>query len=124
MNAADSESLMDIIKGKDMGMTLCPCAYIRHASDGEVFPRIRKLFDAGIRVAIASDDPAYMEDNWVLHNLLMVREKCKFSDEDIAQLQRNAVETSWADAGIKEELLEEINRFKILSDLRQLPPQS
>ena len=115
MNAADSDDLVEMIKAKDTGMTLCPCAYIRHTSDGEVFPRIRKLFDVGIKVAIASDDPAYMEDNWVLNNLLMVKDKCKFSDKDIAQLQRNAVEMCWANEGLKQELLREIDDF-VVSD--------
>ena len=117
MNAADSSELLRMIKTKGIGMTLCPCAYKRHASDGDVFPRIKKLVDEGIKVAIASDDPAYMEDNWVLHNLLMVKDKCNFSDDDIAQLQRNAAEMSWADETVKNDLLKEINRFQIFSDL-------
>ncbi|TVY60792.1 putative deaminase, partial [Lachnellula suecica] len=90
MNAADKPELMEIIKLRSIGLTICPCAYIRHAASSAVFPRIRKLFDAGILISIASDDPAYMEDNWILHNLLLVREKCQFTDKDIAQLQRNA----------------------------------
>ena len=65
MNVADSEALIELIASEGIGLTICPCAYIRHASDAEVFPRLRKLFDSGIKIAIASDDPAYMEDNWV-----------------------------------------------------------
>lgn len=116
MNAADSEGLIQMIKANGVGMTICPCAYIRHTSDGNVFPRIRKLFDAGIKMVIASDDPVYMEDNWILHNLLMVKDRCEFSKEDISQLQRNAVEISWADDSTKKYLLEEIAHFKSTSD--------
>lgn len=112
LNAADKPELMDIIKAKGIGMTICPCAYIRHTNINEVFPRIRKLFDAGIKISIASDDPSYMEDNWVLHNLLMVRNKCSFSNEDMVKLQRNAIQISWASCASKEELYEELNAFE------------
>jgi adenosine deaminase len=113
MNAADADELMEMIQVKDIGMTLCPCAYIRHASDGEVFPRIQRLVERGIKVAIASDDPAYMEDNWVVNALLMVRDKCGFGDREIALLQRNAVEMCWADEEVKEELRREVDHFVI-----------
>lgn len=108
MNAADQSELMKIIKEKDIGMTICPCAYIRHTSEEEVFPRIRKLFDAGIKITIASDDPAYMEDNWVLHNLYLAREKCDFTNRDLICLQRNAVSICWADSETKDAILDEL----------------
>ncbi|KZF22511.1 adenosine deaminase [Xylona heveae TC161] len=111
MNATDRSELMGLIKERDIGMTVCPCAYIRHQPVVEVFPRIRKLFDAGIKVTIASDDPAYMEDNWVLHNLLMARDKCSFTDKEIVQLQRNAVSICWAPENSKQTLLHELDAF-------------
>lgn len=113
LNAADLPELMELIKVKGMGMTICPCAYIRHAAVEEVLPRIRKLFDAGIKVSIASDDPSYMEDNWVLHNLLMVRNKCNFSGSDMIQLQWNAIETSWATPELKKELYQGLEMFEL-----------
>lgn len=117
LNAADSEELMEMIQGRDIGLTLCPCAYIRHTSDLEIYPRIRKLMDAGVKIAIASDDPAYMEDNWILHNLLMMKDNCNLSDEDIGQLQLNAVDMCWADESTKNYLRKEINQFQILLGL-------
>lgn len=111
LNAADREDLMDVIKTKNIGMTICPCAYIRHTSEVEVFPRIRKLFDAGIQVTIASDDPAYMEDNWILHNLLMIQDKCSFTDEEMIQLQRNAIAICWAPEALKEKLSSRLDEF-------------
>jgi adenosine deaminase len=112
MNAADKPELMNIIKEKDIGLTLSPCGYIRHASEADVFPRIRKLFDAGIKITIASDDPAYMEDNWVLHGLYLVKEKCGFTNAELAQLQRNAVAICWADEGFKDSFSTELSTFE------------
>ncbi|KAH7333244.1 hypothetical protein BKA65DRAFT_507443 [Rhexocercosporidium sp. MPI-PUGE-AT-0058] len=112
LNAADREELVKVIKEKEAGMTVCPCAYVRHTAEREVFLRIRKLFDEGIKIAVASDDPAYMEDNWVLHNLYLVQEKCRFADHEMIQLQRNAVEICWASDALKQELTRELDNFE------------
>lgn len=114
LNAADKDGLIEMIKTKNIGMTICPCAYIRHTALDEVFPRIRKLFDANIKVSIASDDPAYMEDNWALHNLHMIRDKCKFTDADMVKLQRNAIETCWASTALKRDLFDDLEKFERL----------
>jgi len=112
LNAADIDDLIEVIKAKGIGMTICPCAYIRHTAVEEIFPRIRKLFDAGIKVTIASDDPAYMEDNWIMHNLHMIRDKCNFTNKDMIQLQKNAIDISWASDSLKDALLKELNEFE------------
>ncbi|CAG8952013.1 hypothetical protein HYFRA_00000749 [Hymenoscyphus fraxineus] len=112
MNAADHPELMQIITEKGIGMTICPCAYIRHTSEYEVFSRIRKLFDAGIQITIGGDDPAYMEDNWIFHNLYLVREKCGFTNRDVITLQRNAVSICWADRETKTAILDELATFE------------
>ncbi len=112
MNAADDDNLIEIIRTKNIGMTICPCAYIRHTFEDEVFPRIRKLFDSGIRISIASDDPAYMEDNWVLHNLHLARDKCKFTDGEMIQLQRNAIDMCWAPDVVRKDLSKSLDKFQ------------
>jgi adenosine deaminase len=60
LNAAEDQKLIALIKAKGIGMTICPWAYYRHEPREEVFPRIRTLFEAGIPITIASDDPGYM----------------------------------------------------------------
>lgn len=112
LNAADLDNLLEMAKQKDIGFTICPCAYIRHTAIEEIFPRIRKLFDAGIKITIASDDPAYMEDNWILHNLHMAQDKCNFTDQDMILLQRHAIEISWASESVKHELFTALDEFE------------
>lgn len=112
LNATDDDELMAIIKGKGVGMTVCPCAYIRHTPIEDTSPRIRKLFEAGINVTVASDDPAYMEDNWVLHNLLMMRYKAGFTDKEMLRLQRNAVEICWGTDEMKKKLTKKLDDFE------------
>ena len=64
---------MESIKQNRIGMTICPCVSVRHTPEGESFLRIRKLFDAGVKLPIASDDPVYMEDDWLGDNTILVR---------------------------------------------------
>ncbi|KAG6355179.1 hypothetical protein INS49_004260 [Diaporthe citri] len=101
LNVVESAELMESIKSREMCMTICPWSYIRHQPLDEVFQRIRKLFDAGIPITIASDDPAFMEDTWILENLLVVRKFCNFTDEDMIRLAENAIRTCWAPDAVK-----------------------
>ncbi|KAK5685019.1 hypothetical protein LTS10_003094 [Elasticomyces elasticus] len=110
LNAAASPSTISSIKarGGNFGMTICPWSYIRHQPLDDVFRDIRTLFDAGIRLAISCDDPAFMEDTWVLENLLVVKRFCGFSDGEMVRLARDSVEMCWAAGDVKEAILEEI----------------
>jgi adenosine deaminase len=108
LNAADEQSLMDLILKRNIGMTICPWSYLRHTTYAKLGPSIRTLYDAGIRITINSDDPSYMEDCWILHNMLLVKHLCGFSDKDITVLARNAVNISWAQQSVKDKILQEI----------------
>lgn len=110
LNVTDSPELMQLIREKDLGLTVCPWSYIRHQPFDDVFSRIRTLFEAGIKMSIGSDDPAFMEDTWILENLLLVKNYCGLSNEDIAKVMRGGVEMCWAPEAVKREILEELER--------------
>ncbi|KAF4452307.1 adenosine deaminase [Fusarium austroafricanum] len=108
INAAQDPELIRAIKEKGIGMTLTPWGYLRHEPVDEIFPRIRILFDASIPIAIGSDDPAYMEDTWILHDWLLVKKMCGFSDYDMVTLTRNAIDMCWAPEEVKEDMRGEL----------------
>lgn len=108
LNAAQRPELMQLIKQNGIGMTITPYGYTRHQPLDEIFSRIRALYDAGIQVAIASDDPAFHEDTWILQDMLLVKMKCGFTNEDMAVLARNAVDMCWAPDTVREEIRNEI----------------
>lgn len=112
LNAVESADLVESIRSRGMCMTICPWSYIRHQPMDEVFQRIRKLFDAGVQITIASDDPAFMEDTWVLENLLVVRKFCNFTDKDMIRLAENAVRGCWAPDDVKGQITAELNAVK------------
>ncbi|RKK20667.1 hypothetical protein BFJ66_g11561 [Fusarium oxysporum f. sp. cepae] len=108
INAAQDPEIMRRIKERGIGMTLTPWGYLRHEPVDEIFPRIRILFDAGIPIAIGSDDPAYMEDTWILHDWLLVKKRCEFSNDDMAALAKSAIDMCWASDEVKDEMRREL----------------
>ncbi|RGP81285.1 adenosine deaminase [Fusarium longipes] len=110
LNAAQDPELIRIIKDRGIGMTITPWGYLRHEPVDEIFPRIRTLFDAGIPLAIGSDDPSYMEDCWILHDFLLVKKMCQFSDGDMVRLARHAIDMCWADEIFKDEIRSELDQ--------------
>lgn len=113
LNAAGDEDLMKLIKEKGVGMTICPWSYIRHQPMDEVFQRIRTLFDAGIVMSIASDDPAFMEDTWVRENLYVVKKYCNFTNVEIHQLAEYAIDMSWASDDLKGNMMRELRAIDL-----------
>jgi adenosine deaminase len=111
LDAAERPDLVALIKQKGLGMTLCPWAYVRHHTEADLFQHIRTLFDADIKINISSDSPVYVEGNWITHNLLLLRFKCKFTDNEIAKVERNSVEVCWATEDVKRCILKEIDNF-------------
>ncbi|KAN0090354.1 putative adenosine deaminase [Hyaloscypha variabilis] len=111
LDAAEAPELVEIIKIKRTGMTLCPWAYVRHHKEENVFGYVRRLFDAGVLVNISSDSPAYVESNWVVDNLMLLKIKGGFMDDEIVKVQFNAVDICWAPKSLKAEMREKIELF-------------
>lgn len=109
LNAVQDQGLVHLIKEKGIGMTVTPWGYLRHEPVDDIFPRIRALYDAGIPIAIASDDPAYMEDCWILHNMLLTKKMCGFSNQDMVILTRHAIDMCWANEMCKREIGNELD---------------
>ncbi|KAI5296498.1 hypothetical protein KEM52_001342 [Ascosphaera acerosa] len=108
LNAAERPELVELIRSKGTGMTICPWAYLRHQPPRFIADRYRTLYDAGIPVTTASDDPGYMDNSFIYHGMLLAKKICEFTDADIAQTCRHAVNMSWTDAQTKQALLQEI----------------
>ncbi|KXT11553.1 hypothetical protein AC579_10330 [Pseudocercospora musae] len=116
LNIVEDRNLMSLVREKGLGMTVCPWSYIRHQPFEEVWGRIRKLFNAGIRISIGSDDPAFMEDTWVVENLRTLKKFCKFTNEDVVKIMRGAMEISWAPPDVKKDMIAELEKVAIEGD--------
>ncbi|KAF5565598.1 adenosine deaminase [Fusarium phyllophilum] len=111
LNAADRPELIELIElitSQNIGMTICPWAYLRRFNLEEISRRLRVLIDAGVKICISSDDPPFMEGAWIMHNILLARQLCGLTEEDIVQMLEDAVEISWADQDLKTAILAEL----------------
>ncbi|GLA09372.1 hypothetical protein AnigIFM60653_011452 [Aspergillus niger] len=111
LHAADDSSLLQRVKEKDLGMTICPWGYLCYSGEAQIIDRVRTLYNAGIKIAIGSDDPSYMEDIWLNNSLYLLRLLGNFTDAEFFQLQRNAIDICWAPADIKTAILKELEGF-------------
>ncbi|OAR05773.1 hypothetical protein LLEC1_02432 [Akanthomyces lecanii] len=109
LNVADRTDLTALVAQRDMPMTICPWAYLRRETHDSIAERIRVLVDAGIRVSIASDSPAYTDQSWITHNLLLTQRMCGFTDGDMVKLVKNGVDASWAEPSVKTAITQEID---------------
>ncbi|KAK7740997.1 hypothetical protein SLS53_005060 [Cytospora paraplurivora] len=108
LDAEDDPELIQGLKDRGIGLTLCPHAYHRRTATDVLFPKIRRLLDAGVRFCINSDDPVYMHDVWIDGNMEKVYHHCQLGESDMIQLVKNGVAMAWASETIKEGILREL----------------
>ena len=108
LDAVEKPELMRTLRDRGIGTTICPWAYLRHEPVHEVFPRIKALHVSRIRFAIGSDDPAYMEDVWIVHNYLLFKKMGGFNNNDLGKMAQYAIEVSWAADELKHRLFSEL----------------
>lgn len=112
LDAEDDPELVRGLRDRGIGLTLCPHAYHRRTATEVLFPKIRRLMDAGVRVCVNSDDPVYMHDVWIDGNMEKVYRYCRLEKEEMIQLVRNGVEMSWADEEVKDEIIRELEAYQ------------
>jgi adenosine deaminase len=109
LDAEDREELWHGLLDRSIGLTLCPHAYHRRTATEVLFPKIRRLWERGVKVCINSDDPTLMHDVWIDGNMQKVFTYCGFSKAEMVQLTRNAVDMSWAEDFVKEDIYKELD---------------
>lgn len=113
LDALDRDDLIQGLKDHNIGLTLCPHAYHRRTATEVLFPKLRALLDNGVKFCINSDDPVYMHDVWIDGNMQKAHTYGKLTKGEMVQLAKNAVEMCWADADVKKEIYEELDRVEI-----------
>lgn len=103
---------------------LGPWAYVRHRPEADLFAHMNNLKDAGIRICISSDSPAYVESNWVTDNLALLKLRGGYTNEDIIKVQRDAIDMCWASEEEKAVLRQEIDAFVVKMRSRDLLRQT
>ncbi|TFZ01372.1 adenosine deaminase [Ramlibacter rhizophilus] len=109
VQSAKDPALMKRLAQDGIALTVCPLSNLKLC----VFPKlaehnIRTLLDAGLKVTINSDDPAYF-GGYVNTNFLQTFEATGLTATHAWQLARNSFEASFMDAAGKARCLERLD---------------
>ncbi len=69
---------------------------------------LREFFDAGLKVTLGSDDPPFFGTS-IGHEYQIAQEKFGFTDEELLQISRNAIEEAFVDEPTRKKLLLRLN---------------
>ena len=106
INCLEDDRLVAEIRRRELGLTVCPISnsYVAGSLKAE---QIHAMLDAGLRVTINSDDPAYFP-GYLNENLLAVQQAVDLSRSDVVQLVRNAFEVAWLPEADKRNYVENL----------------
>jgi adenosine deaminase len=113
VRAVDDPALQRRLAGERTPLTMCPLSNLelQVTPDLAKYP-LKRLLDAGLRVTVNSDDPAYF-DGYLAANYAAVQRALGLTRDDIAALARNSITASWLPAARQAELLAEIDAFVV-----------
>ncbi|MGY6631472.1 MAG: adenosine deaminase [Wenzhouxiangella sp.] len=108
----EDPKLVRRLQKEQVPLTVCPLSNIKLC----VFDRLenhnlKTLLDAGLRVTINSDDPAYF-GGYIGENFDATAQALTLSLDDIEQLARNAVTASFLDPDRQQDLMIEIDHWR------------
>jgi adenosine deaminase len=79
---------------------------------------LRKFFDAGLKVTFGSDDPSFFNTS-IGREYRIAQEHFGFSDRELLQISRNAIEEAFVDEATRKKLLAKLDAT---ATMRQAPP--
>ena len=108
-NILEDPSLVAEAKQQGIGFTCCPVSnsFVTEQMKGA---EITQLLREGLKVSIASDDPAYF-GGYVGDNIAALAEAQHLTRDEVVQLARNSLEISWADDARKQDWLRQLEEI-------------
>ncbi|KUM29512.1 adenosine deaminase [Arthrobacter sp. EpRS66] len=107
----DDQELVQRLVAEQMPLTVCPLSNIRlRAVDTMADHPLPAMLEAGLKVSVHSDDPAYF-GGYMDANVASLIQTFNFSTEQLAQLARNSFESSFISDSAKRERLAEVDAW-------------
>ncbi len=111
VRSIEDAELTERLAKEAIPLTVCPLSNVKLC----VFPsmeqhNLKKLLDAGLRVTVNSDDPAYF-GGYVTENYLAVQRALGLSRDEIRRLAANGFEAAFVDRDRKNALLAELHAY-------------
>jgi adenosine deaminase len=109
VNSLESEMLCELIKHKQLGLTVCPVSnqfVVQSLTSKEIHSMLQK----DMLVTINSDDPAYFRA-YLNENLIALEQEGKFTQAQIVTLVGNAFKVAWIDDSSKQLYLQQLSDY-------------
>ena len=107
VHAVDDPKLLARLAEEEIALTVCPLSNVRlQVVDSVADVPVRQLLDAGVKVTINSDDPAYF-GGYAAANYQALAD-VGFSLDELREMAVNSVNASFAQPARKQQLLDEI----------------
>ncbi|MDH3729527.1 MAG: adenosine deaminase [Acidimicrobiia bacterium] len=111
VRSEDDPGLVARLASDGIALTMCPLSNVKlRVFDKLTDHNLKRLLEAGVRVTINSDDPAYF-GGYIGDNYLATAEALDLGEEHLIQIARNSIEASFASDERRAELIDELNRF-------------
>ena len=111
---AGHEDLIKLVRETDTALEVCPLSNFQTKAFKGNYP-LRELIDAGVKVTINTDNRT-VSDTSLTKDLKKAVEVADLTDKEVIQLERNAVNASFADQDTKNAILEELKIFEERND--------
>jgi adenosine deaminase len=92
-----------------LALTVCPISNA-YATTGAKSEAIAAMLEAGMRVTVHSDDPAYFP-GYMNENLLRVQQDIDLGKAGLVQLAENAFEGAWLPRAAKDRYMAELKAY-------------
>lgn len=109
VNSLESKMLCELIKQKQLGLTVCPVSN-QFVVQSLTVNEIKSMLEKDMLVTINSDDPAYFRA-YLNENLYALQEVGGFSKEEIVTLIGNAFKVAWLDETQKSYYLSQLHQY-------------
>jgi adenosine deaminase len=110
VNCIESPELVEELIKRDITLTACPTWRSPYLGPRDL-PRIKKMYDLGLKVTINSDDPGEFNSGYMNKLLMGAVEGSGYSKEDLVQFMRNAYEGAWLTREKKDRYLEKLEEY-------------
>lgn len=111
IHAIEDPQLLDFLRRGDIYLDVCPTSNVRTGAIPTLSEHpVRRLFDAGVPITLASDDPALFQTS-LLQEYLLLAEHFGFSRDELWQLSLNGVRASFLPSEEKAALEAKFRQF-------------
>lgn len=108
----EDPKLVEHLKEKDIPLTVCPLSNVKLKVVNDLKQHnLKKMLDAGLKVLVNSDDPAYF-GGYIAKNLEDTTAALDLSDADLYTLAKNSIEASFIEPALKQNYLSKLDGWR------------